>query len=362
MAAGTRRGIFLAPAGSEWRDAIMRRFAFLALAGSIVAFSVKSFAQYQPPAGYELIPLVDSSGNGLDPQGLAVNSSGEMAVTNGDTVTLYNTWQNGRTAIATATDSSWLFDTDPVFLNNSTILFAENGNTDALWSVNFATTTPTITQITPDDSLPFIEGVAVLDSNHALVSGQNPAPPSSSGALYLDSVNLTSGSISSIVTNVGTGYPGNPAVTPGGHLALLEGLSSSGSAFVHLYTSTGTPFADDNLANGNGSGEAYGIAFDSSGNAYITTDNTITLVSGIDTASPVVSEFGTDNSFAQFLTSISFIGGAFNPGQVGDTGALIVNDADGGGAFAIVVPEPASLGALGACALLLAARRRERRQ
>lgn len=343
----------------------MRRFSFFASAGSISILSLAAVTrgQYQPPAGYQLIPLVDSGNQPLAPEGLAVNSSGEMAVTNGDTVTLYNTWKNGRTVIGSVTDSAWLYDTDPVFLNNSTILFGENGNTDALWSVNFSTATPAVNQVTPSGSLPFVEGVTVLDATHALVSGQNPLPAAASGGLYLDSVDLTktSGNVSSVVSHVGSGYPGNPAVTPGGNRVLLEGLSSTGSAFAHVYTAGGTSVADEALDNGNGSGEAYGIAFDSAGNTYITTYNTITMISGIDTLTPTVSEFGADNSFDQYLTSISYTGGGFTPGQAGDSGALIVNDGGGGGAFAIVVPEPASLVLIGGVVLLAARRRKVNR-
>ena len=133
----------------------MRRFSFFASLGSLATLGLTAMAwgqQFQPPTGYEEIPLVDSSDQPLRPDGLAISPNGEMAVTNGDTVTLYNTWQNGRTVIGSVTDPAWLFDTDPVFLNNSTILFGENGNTDALWSVNFSTSTPT--QVTPNGSLP----------------------------------------------------------------------------------------------------------------------------------------------------------------------------------------------------------------
>ena len=153
----------------------MRRFSFFASLSSLSTLAMFAVArgQYQPPAGYEEIPLVDSSDQPLTPDGLAVSPDGEMAVTNGDTVTLYNTWQNGRTVIGSVTDSAWVYDTDPVFLNDSTILFGENGNTDSLWSVNFSTATPT--QVTPNGSLPFIEGVTVLNSTHALVSGDNAA-------------------------------------------------------------------------------------------------------------------------------------------------------------------------------------------
>ncbi len=335
----------------------MRRFSFIASLGSLSTLGLVALArgQYQPPAGYEEIPLVDSSNQPLTPEGLAVSPDGEMAVTNGNTVTLYNTWQNGRMVIGTVTNSAWMYDTDPVFLNDSTVLFVENGNTDALWSVSFSTTTST--QMTATGSLPFVEGVTVLNPTHALVSGQIPSPTTFAGGLYLDRVDLTktSGNVSSVVTNVGSGYPGNPAVTPGGNLVLLEGLSSSGSAFAHVYTPDGASIADDALDNGNGLGEAYGIAFDSAGNGYITTDNTITMITGIDSAAPLVSEFGSDDSPNQFLTSISYTDGAFNAGEAGDTGALIVNDGDEGGAFAIVVPEPASIGMIGGIAMLLAA-------
>jgi hypothetical protein len=337
-------------------DAIMRRvIVFLSLGSlSLGALARTALASYQPPAGYELVPLVDSSNVPLAPGGVAVSSDGEMVVTNGSTVTLYNTWQNGRTAIGSITDSAWKFDTDPVFLNDSTVLFGENGNSDALWSVNFSTATPTVTQVTVDNSLPTVEGVAILDSQHALVSGQS----ASAGSLYLKDVDLTktSGNVTDVVTGVGTDYPGNPALTPGSHLVLLEDVLA-GPSEAHVYTPAGASFANDALDDGNGYG-AYGIAFDSAGIAYITTGNTITMISGIDTPSPTVGEFGTDDSFDQFLTSISYTGGDFVAGHAGDTGALIVNDGGGGGAFAIIVPEPASMSLIGSAFVLLATRRR----
>lgn len=331
----------------------MRRFLFvLGSSVSVASFSTTALAQYEPPTGYQIIPLVDSSGQPFSPGGLAVNSTGEMAVTNGDTVTLYNTWQNGRSVLASATDSAWLFDTDPVFLNPTTILFGENGNTDALWSVNFATPTPTIKPVTSNNSLDFVEGVAILDANHALVSGQTNG---GGGGLYLDSVKLSTGGISSVVSNVGATFPGNPGVTSAGNLVLLED-NFTGTSIAHVYTSSGAPIDDDNLDNGNGTG-ASGIAFDSAGNAFITTQTTLTMITGIDGASPIVSEFGTGDNPDSFFTSISYTGGAFNAGEAGDTGALIVNDAGGTGAFAIIVPEPASIGLLGFASLLLARRR-----
>jgi len=344
----------------------MRRFSFFASLSSLLtlALATAARAQYQAPAGYELVPLVDTTTDlPFKPDGLAVSSSGELAVTNGDTVTLYNTWQNGRSVVASVTDSAWLYDTDPVFLNSSTILFGENGNTDALWSVNFAAPLPTISQVTPDGDLPDIEGVSVLDATHAIVSGQNPTPPASSGALYLDKIDLTDGNISSIASGIGSGYPGNPAVTPAGNFAFLEADSESGSSYVHLFNSANAPLTDVALDNGDGYA-AYGIAFDSAGIAYVTTGNTITAVSGIDSLAPIVSQFGTgDPTYEQYLTSISFTGGSFNPGEAGDTGALIVNDGgfDSGGAFAIIVPEPGSAALLCAAAILGLRKRGSRR-
>jgi hypothetical protein len=341
----------------------MRRFSFFASLAPVLTFALAPVArgQYQPPAGYYEIPLVDSMGNPLTPGGLAVSPSGELAVTNGDTVTLYNTWQNGRVQIGQVTNSSWVFDTDPVFLNNSTILFGENYNTDALWSATFNTVTGggTSAEVTPNGSLTSVEGVTVLDSNHALVSGDDGGPAS----LYLDSVNLTTGGISPVVQNFGSGYPGNPAVTPGGNYVLLEASASGDESYAHVISPTGADINDIPLDGSEDQDSAYGIAFDSAGNAYITTTDVntyvtaITEVSGIDSANPVVSQFGIDSD-TDYLTSISFTGGAFNAGQAGDTGALIVNDSFGNGAFAIVVPEPASLGLLGFAGFILTSRRR----
>jgi hypothetical protein len=329
--------------------------------GLVLVFEGRmAFGQIQAPAGYQVVPLVDSSDQPFSPDGLAVSSTGELAATNGSTVTLYNTWQNGRTVVATATDPNWVFDTDPVFLNSTTIVFGENGNTDALWEVNFATPLPTITQITANNSLPAVQGVALISPTTALVSGAT-ASFGSGGGLYLDSVNLTetSNNITPVVQNVGSGYVGGAGVSPGGADLLLED-SVSGPSLVHYYDGNTSSAID--LTDGGGSG-AYGITFDSAGIAYVTTTDTITAISGIDSASPQVSEFASDDANSDnpfpFLTSISFTGGGFNPNlpRSEDTGALIFNDADAGQAYAIIVPEPASVGILALCAVGLVRRK-----
>lgn len=318
-----------------------------------------AMGQFALPPGYQQVALVDSSNQPLSPEGLAVSSSGELAVANGSSVTLYNTWQNGRTVVGTASDAQWSSEGDPVFLNNSTILFGENGNTDALWEVNFATPTPTVTQITADNSLPAVQGVALISPTTALVSGTT-ASLGNGGGLYLDTVDLTqtSDNVTPLQTNVGSGYVGNSGVSPGGADLLLED-SISGPSLVHLYD--GPNSSSISLAGGNGYG-AYGIAFDSSGVAYVTTGDTITEIAGIDSASPQVSEFALDeNPNFPFLTSISFTGGGFDPAGPSDlnTGALIVNDGDGQ-AYAIFVPEPASVGLLTAMCVMGMVRRRGR--
>ncbi len=329
---------------------VSRIFRAVFFCGLLLKFAAGyALGQIQAPAGYQVVPLVDSSDQPFSPDGLAVSSTGELAATNGSTVTLYNTWQNGRTVVATATDPNWVFDTDPVFLNSSTIVFGEDGNTDALWEVNFATPTPTITQITANNSLPAVQGVALINSTTALVSGATSSF-GSGGGLYLDSVNLTqtSSNISPVVQNVGSGYVGAAGVSPGGADLLLED-SISGPSLVHYYDSNTSSAID--LTDGGGSG-AYGITFDSAGIAYVTTTDTITAISGIDSASPQVSEFASDYANSEnpfpFLTSISFTGGGFNPNLPlsEGTGALIFNDADAGQAYAIVVPEPACAGLL----------------
>jgi hypothetical protein len=329
-----------------------------------------AFGQYMAPPGYETIPLVNSQEQPFAPNGLAVNPAGEMATlttdpNTGNTVaTLYNTWQNGRTALASITNPNWTFDTDPTFLNSSTILFGDNtsASTDALWEVNFSNpSSPAATQITVNGSLPAVQGVALLNPTTAIVSGQ----AASSGDLYLDSVDLTktSGNVTTLQSGVGTGYPGLPAISPAGNDLLLEDVIS-GNSLVHVFPN-GNPPSSISLANGNGFG-AYGIAFDNAGEAFVTTGDTITTIQGIDMASPTVGQFGMDNTPDAYVTSISFTGGAFNPGEAGDTGALVINDATFGEdndaqAYAIVVPEPASIGLIGcACAAALARRRRSR--
>ena len=318
------------------------------------------------PPGYEIIPLVDSSNQPFAPNNLAVSSTGEMVTLTTDpntfntVATLYNTWQNGRTVIATATNPNWTFNTDPVFLNNSTILFGDNtsSSTDTLWKVDFSNPSlPTETQMTSSGALPSVEGVLPINSTTALVSGDTTP-----GSLYLDSVDLTktSNNVTPLQTGVGTDYPGNPGISPAGSNLLLEDVLT-GDSLVHVFPSTG-PASTIDLGNGNGFG-ASGIAFDQTGNAYVTTGDTITAITGIDSATPTVTQFAPDNTSDAFLTSISFTGGAFNPGEAGDTGALIVNDStfgEGGAqAYAIVVPEPASFTLVAGLAIVGLSRRRK---
>jgi hypothetical protein len=333
---------------------------------SIVAFENRLNAQIVAPAGYETIPLVDSHGNPFAPNELAVSPSGEMVAlttdlgTGNTIVTLYNTWKNGRTVIGSATNTNWTFNTDPTFANDNTILFGDNTSTttDTLWKVDFTNpSSPVATQMTSAGALPHVEGVIPINSTTALVSGQT----GSSGNLYLDSVDLTktTGNVTSLHSGIGTDFPGDPGISPAGSQLLLEDVLS-GSSLVHLFPTAGSTTAIA-LDGGNGFGAA-GIAFDHSGTSYVTTGNTITKITAIDSASPSVGEFAPDSTSDAFLTSISFTGGAFNPGEAGDTGALIVNDSTfgsgGAEAYAIVVPEPATLAVLAAIGIFGLSRRR----
>jgi hypothetical protein len=341
--------------------------AFLVF-GSLFTSAIDSSAgaQIVAPPGYETIPLLDSHGNPFAPNTLAVSSSGEMVALSTDpgtgntVVTLYNTWKNGRTVIGSATNANWTFNTDPVFLNANTILFGDNttASTDTLWKVDFTNpASPVSTQMTDAGALPHVEGVIPINSTTALVSGQT----GSSGNLYLDAVDLTktTGNVTTAHSGIGTDFPGDPGISPAGSQLLLEDVLSS-SSLLHVFPAVGPPTSIP-LDAGNGFG-ASGIAFDQSGIAYVTTGNTITKITSIDSASPFVSEFAPDNTSDAFLTSISFTGGAFNPGEAGDTGALIVNDstfgAGGAQAYAIVVPEPATLALLGAFGIFGLSRRR----
>ena len=337
--------------------------------GFLLAFTTAAAAQIVAPPGYETIRLVDSSGQPFAPNGLTVSSSGEMATFSNDPgtgavdLTLYNTWKNGRTALATATNANWTFDTDPVFLNSTTVLFGDNtsSSTDTLWEVNFSNpASPVETQITSNGSLPHVEGVVPINATTALVSGQT----TSAGDLYLASVDLTktSNNVTTLQSGIGTGFPGGPGISPAGSDLLVED-TASGEGILHLFPASG-PASDVPLDAGNGFG-AFEVAIDPAGAAFVSTGNTITAVAAIDSASPTVTQFAADQTPDAFLTSISFTGGAFNPGEAGDTGALIVNDATfegiGAQAYAIIVPEPATLGLLAAVGILGLGRRRTTR-
>jgi hypothetical protein len=69
----------------NWRLSMRVSWFFLWVVGGLVLVcgcKVAS-AQLQAPAGYNVIPLVNSSDQPFSPDGLAVSSSGELAVTNG---------------------------------------------------------------------------------------------------------------------------------------------------------------------------------------------------------------------------------------------------------------------------------------
>ena len=319
-----------------------------ALAG-LVLTPAESWAAYVPPSGYTKTELVTAGSQPINAAGIGVSSGGRLAIANGSTITLYNTWQNGRTVIGSITDSTdWEFLTDMTFVGENEILVGENGKTDTAWSVDFTNSaSPVAAKIAPSNSLPAIQDLALLNATTALVSGTTAAF-GSAGGLYLDKLNLTTGAITPLGSNVGAGFVAAPGVTAGANGVLLDTGTAAGIAHVYN-SSTGSPIHDLDLSGGGGSG-AYGIAFDTAGDAFVTTGATLTEINGIDSASPSVSSFGAFSEGAAgfpFPTGIAFTGGSFVPGDSTQTGVLLVNGGftGDGTVFAITsVPEPAAVG------------------
>ncbi|HSV12966.1 MAG TPA: hypothetical protein VLI90_01805 [Tepidisphaeraceae bacterium] len=343
--------------------------AVLAGAVALTALALlpnESRAQYVPPAGYTKTPLLTAANQPLNAAGIGVSGGGRLAIADGSTITLYNTWQNGRTVIGSITDSAdWSFLTDITFIGENKIIVGENGKSKTAWSIDFTTpATPVAAKIAPSNSFPAIQDLALLNFTTALVSGST-ASQGASGGLYLDKLNLTNGNISPVVSNAGSGFVGATGVTPAGSGVLLDTGVTTGIA--HIYDSTnGTFVRDVSFAGGGGTG-AYGLAFDPAGDAFVTTGATLTEITGIDSANPAVTTFGSFSEGAAgfpFPTGIAFTGDSFRPDDSAQTGVLLVNGdfTNDGTVFAITsVPEPASAGFLLLAGVALVGQRRAKR-
>jgi hypothetical protein len=295
------------------------------------------------PAGYQVVDLNLGSGS----FGVSANGRVVTCVAGGGdlTFTLYDRYlPTGRQQIGqpvvfdnATIGGGFLFASNIEFDGESRILFGENGTTSKLYAIDFSAPTPAATALAAT-TFPGVQGIARTDTGHVIVEGSTN-PFGVPGGLYLRDFDPTTGASTPIVENVAGGYASGTGITSAGNRVLLD---SNGVA--NLYTAAGAPAGSVALTGGNGFG-AYDLDFDNAGLAYFTTGNTISLVTGIDSATPVVSEFG--NIGSGFHAGIVFTGTGFDAGDLTDTGALIVSDGIGERLYAITpIPEPASLSLL----------------
>ena len=335
----------------------MRSSFLLAAACGLATFSASPvFAIGNVPSGYQVVDLNLGSGSfGVSAGGRVVTA----AASGGDlTFTLYDRYlPAGRQQIGSpvvfdnaTVGGGFLFASNIEFDGESRIIFGENGATSTLYAIDFAATTPAATSLAPNGSFPGVQGIARTSTGHVIVEGSTSTGFGVPGNLYLRDFDLGAGTSTSIVEGVNGGYASGTGVTPGGNRVMID---SDGLA--RLYTAGGVSAGSVSLAGGNGFG-AYEIDFDDAGRAYVTTGSTISLISGIDSATPTVTPFGDIGS--GFHAGIAFTGNGFDAGDLTDTGALIVSDGIAERLYAITpVPEPLGLSFVALAGGLVARRR-----
>lgn len=344
----------------------MRRL-LAGLASLLVAGSIAQ-ASFIPPAGFQVTDL------GITAPAFGVSASGRFATAtfSGDatTVTLYDTYNPGRTVIGTATinGTGGSFPTDIAFLNDNTLFIGDNGGADTLHQVTFSGGTGTVASFA-NDTFEGIQSIAIRGNTMA-ISGTN-VTGFEQGDYYLKTLNLSNNVLDgNVITNsgistiddgsgIGPGFVGGTAITSTGKGILLD---SFGSAFLYDLL-TGDRDNRQELALNTFS--AYAVTIDGEDNAYITAGGELRLVQSIDAMNTVMT-FGsfTGNVFA---SGIAFTGGLLQAYQGQYDGTLLVNYTEFGDDFSIIgggiiaisaLPEPAVLSLLALAPVTLLMRRR----
>ncbi|HEY8665175.1 MAG TPA: hypothetical protein VIL86_00860, partial [Tepidisphaeraceae bacterium] len=270
-------------------------------------------ASYQAPAGYTKVPLNITSG------AMAVSSTGRLVTVDTDfgsnslQVKLYDTWQNGRTLLKSATftpGGGTPFSSTPVFVDDNTVIVGDNGVTGTIYSIDFSAANPAFgAPLATNNTFPSVQGLGLTaDKSAVLVSGDT-FDINSNPVLYLKKLVLSNNAVSTFDNTgnngSGSGYPGGTGASNGGSNIQLDSDGNLRYFGASALTKVVSLFDSDPNAFG-----AYGIAFEPNPGttAYVTTGGSITKVAGIDDTSPTLSAFGTGGGF---LADISYAGGLF---------------------------------------------------
>ncbi|MCS6950730.1 MAG: PEP-CTERM sorting domain-containing protein [bacterium] len=317
-----------------------------------------AFAQvtgFTPPDGFRAIPL------GLAGSAIAFSPSGKLAVATdrfggGAYVTVYDTWQNGRTVLYTVTAPSganWQFIGALAWKDDDTLAIAENGDEDTLFEAKLSA--GTVTKLVPSGTLQNVADVVYDVSSDAYYAtlANNPGQ----GAV----VRVRPNEATPVISALGTGYLGGIQMGIDGLLYVgdtNDPFFEGRSGVVWKISPSGLVIGSLSLAGAGGSGLS-DLVFDSEGDLIATTQRVLSL---LPRASEPAQPFGTFSGAFPFPTSLAFYGTGFEP-YVGN-GVLLVNGVftEVGGIFALQpVPEPATLVAVGGLVGMLAAVVRRRK-
>jgi hypothetical protein len=295
-------------------------------------------AAYVSSVGYRVQPT-DLKGGGL-----ALSPAGRLAVAHDDasggaTITIYSSLDPAaRTVLqmlrAPAGDTFRFFG-GLLFRDDDTLLFAENGDMDTVYSGSIGT--GEVRALAPRKSLPDV-GALALRPGDGLLFAETASGPGQ-GAVFT----VENGSVTPFARGLGAGYLGGLAFDPAGRLYVGDAADpdfSGKPGQVLELGPRGEVRRSVSLAAGGGHGIA-DLVSDSEGDLIATTGPTITQVrlhaGGSGASGARVSELGRFAGADAFPTSLVYHGTRFEPGS-GD-GTLLVNGTlTGVGAVFAVAP------------------------
>ena len=333
-------------------------FSFL-LAGGACLLSVSGSAQavsgFTNPAGYKSAAL------GVGGSVFAVGPDGKLAIgqdngSDGATVTVYDSiGANRHTLVTFSAPAGEKFDYfgGIAWKDANTLAFSEDAKAETAFSASL--TTGIVTQLAPNGSLNNVAQIAYKPGDPsgtlyaALANGPNITTGRQENAIYT----VANGAVNAFATGLGGGYLGGLAFRPTDGALFVGDTNDPNFARtpgqVLQIGGNGAVTKTFSLA-GSGGGDVSGLTFDSAGNLFAATDNTLSeLPFGANQA----VNFGTfAGGSGAYPGDLQFIGGDFTANG-GGTGTLLVNGGFGSGVsglFAITpaaVPEPAAYSAVG---------------
>ena len=332
-------------------------FSFL-IAGACllsVSGSAQTVSGFANPAGYKAASL------GVDGSVFAVGPDGKFAVgqdnfSGGATINVYDSVGANRhvlTTFSAPAGDTFNYFGGIAWKDANTLAFSENGASSTVFSASV--TSGIVTPLAPTGSLPNVAQIAYKPGDAsgtlyaALAKGPNFVTGKQENAVYT----IFGGAANPFAIGLGSGYLGGLAFRPTDS-ALFVGDTNDPTfsrtpGQVLQIGANGTVTKAFSLAGGGG-GDISGLTFDSAGNLFAATDNTLSeLPFGANQA----INFGTfAGGSGAYPGDVQFFGGDFSAND-GGTGTLLVNGGFGtgvSGLFVITpaaVPEPATYTALG---------------